>query len=100
MSNTFVLQQALQAFNFSDKEAVIYLATLELGKGTASQIGRKAQINRSTTYVILDILINKGLVNMLGKEPKQEYVAEPPTKLVQLMRTVVEQDQDNLKQVQ
>lgn len=76
------LKLSLQALGFSEKEATVYVAILELGKGTVSQISRKASINRTTGYEILDSLINKGIVNLSGKEPKAEYAVEPPETLV------------------
>jgi len=68
----------LQSFGFSEKEATVYIALLELGKGTVTQISGKAGINRTTGYDILSSLANKGLVTISGKEPKSEYAAEPP----------------------
>ncbi|HEY4495767.1 MAG TPA: helix-turn-helix domain-containing protein [Candidatus Paceibacterota bacterium] len=76
------LKLPLQTLGFSEKEANVYIALLELGKGTVSQISRRAGINRTTGYEILDYLINKGLVNLSGKEPKSEYAVEPPELLV------------------
>ena len=78
------LQQSLKNLNFTEKEAKVYLAALELGKGTVSQISRKADINRTTGYDVLDSLVTKALVNISGKEPKQEYVAETPDKIIKL----------------
>jgi sugar-specific transcriptional regulator TrmB len=75
------LKNSLKELGFPEKEANVYLAILELGKGTVSQISRKADINRTTGYDILDSLVNKGLVSVSGKEPKQEFVAESPDKL-------------------
>jgi len=79
------LKKSLEMLNFAEKEAQVYLALLELGKGTVSEISRKAGINRTTGYDILDTLISKGLASISGKEPKQEYAAESPeiiTKMV------------------
>ncbi len=70
----------------SEKEATVYVALLELGRGTVAQIGRKAGINRTTGYDILDSLANKGLVNVSGKEPKSEYIAEPPEAVVRYLK--------------
>ena len=75
------LQEALIEIGLSDKEAGVYLGLLELGKGTVSEISRKANINRTTGYDILDSLSAKGLVSISGKEPKQEYSAEKPERL-------------------
>lgn len=91
------LLQALLTLGFSDKEASVYLALLQLGKGTVSEIGRKAQINRTTGYDILDSLVSRGLARISGKEPKQEYVAEPPDKILKLLEEQTKRDQEQLQ---
>jgi len=100
MANIYQLQQTLTALNFTDKESRVYLALLDLGKGTASQIARRAGLNRSTAYVILDILDSKGLANMLGKEPKQEYMAESPKKILDYFKNKIEGDKKNLSRAE
>lgn len=72
--------------NFSEKEADVYLALLELGKATVSVIARKAGLNRTTGYHILDSLTGKGLVSVSGSEPLQEFVAESPDKITELLQ--------------
>lgn len=79
------IKQLLKESGFLDKEIVIYLTILELGRGTVSEISRKAGINRSTGYVILDSLASKNLVSISGKEPKQEYVALSPSNLIEYL---------------
>jgi sugar-specific transcriptional regulator TrmB len=76
------IEQLLKDSGFLDKEIALYLTILELGRGTVAEISRKAGINRSTGYVILDSLAGKNLVSISGKEPKQEYVALSPSNLV------------------
>ena len=78
MDQSKELPTTLHTLGFSTKEATVYVALLELGTGTVTQIARKAGINRTTGYDILDSLAAKGIVNVTGKEPKQEYAAEPP----------------------
>lgn len=80
-TSTLALQKALLGIGFSDKEASVYLALLELGQAPVSKIARKAKINRTTGYVILGNLSNKGLVSISGKEPKEEYMTESPEKI-------------------
>lgn len=83
MDNNFLpLKTALLSLGFAEKEANVYLMLLELGKGTVSEIASRAEINRTTGYDILSRLVNYGLVSISGKEPKQEYVAESPDKVV------------------
>lgn len=80
----------LESLGFSDKESAVYIALLALDRATVSQISRKANVNRTTTYVILDSLISKGLISMSGKEPKQEYYAEPPETLTSYLEREAE----------
>ena len=72
----------LNELGFSPKESRVYLAILELGRATVSEIARKSAINRTTGYDILNTLVNKGLVIISGKEPKQEYTAPSPDKIL------------------
>lgn len=70
--------EQLLTLGFADKEVAVYMALLSLGKGTVTEITRKAGINRTTGYDILDALVAKKLISVSGKEPKQEYAAESP----------------------
>ncbi|MFH1089794.1 MAG: helix-turn-helix domain-containing protein [Candidatus Uhrbacteria bacterium] len=79
------LKNFLLSLAFSEKETNVYLALLTLGKGTVSEIARQAEMNRTTGYDILSKLVNYGLVSVSGKEPKQEYVAESPDKVVNFL---------------
>lgn len=79
------IEQLLKDSGFLDKEIAIYLTILELGRGTVAEISRKAGINRSTGYVILDSLVGKKLVKISGKEPKEEYAALSPANLVEYL---------------
>jgi HTH-type transcriptional regulator, sugar sensing transcriptional regulator len=84
--------------NFSEKEADVYLSLLELGKGTVSMIARKAGLNRTTGYHILDSLAGKGLVSISGKQPLQEFVAESPEKITELLQKKFDEYQKYLNQ--
>ena len=82
---------ALDNFGLSLKEARVYLALLELGKATASQIADWAKINRATTYVALEDLISQGLIRTYYLGKKRLFVAENPQQLVQLAENNKEQ---------
>ncbi len=87
----------LQSFGFSQKEVIVYVALLELGRGTVRQISSKAGINRTTGYDILGSLANKGLVTVSGKEPKSEYAAEPPEAITTYLKKVAEETAEHIK---
>lgn len=91
------LEQALLVLGFPDKDVRVYLALLELGQGTVSEITRHAGLNRTTGYDILDTLLNQGLVSISGKKPKQEYIAESPVKIIQYLEQQKKDNEERLK---
>jgi sugar-specific transcriptional regulator TrmB len=79
--------EQLRKFGLTHKEAMVYLATLNLGEASpVSTIARKAGIHRTTTYDILETLEKRGLV--LGTKNKQYhyYRAHPPDRLAAYLR--------------
>ncbi len=72
------IKEALQTLGLSDKESAVYLALLQLGRGSAYSIAAKSGLKNPTTYVILDELIKKGLVQRVPRVRKQLYVALSP----------------------
>ncbi len=65
----------------SEKEAKVYLASLELGPATATQISQKAGVNRATTYVQIESLMKGGLVSTFEKNKTTLFAAESPEAL-------------------
>lgn len=76
----------LQEIGLSEKEARVYLATLELGQETVQNISKAADVNRATTYVILGSLQKKGIVTVFEQGKKTVYIAEGPTSLYNIIR--------------
>src|SRR3989344_4169856 len=93
------LIKTLEYIGFSEKEVLVYLALLSLGKGTVTEISRRAGIIRPTGYHILSSLESKELVKVSGKEPKQEYVAESPDAIENLLLKKIESDQARVKEI-
>lgn len=75
----------LRNFGLSEKEAKVYVATLELGKATVQDIARKANVNRATTYVQLESLKNRGLVSKISTDKKTFFMSEPPENVQKLI---------------
>lgn len=72
----------LKNLGFSDNEAKVYLAALETGLAAAQDIADKAKLKRTTTYSVLDVLVEKGFILKTQKEGKNRYVAESPDNLI------------------
>src|ERR1035437_5800588 len=99
-SNDSNLEEILVKSGLSPNEVKVFLALLSLGRGTVSKITRKAGLNRTTGYDVLDSLTAKGLISISGKEPKQEFVAESPDKIVILLQNNMVQAEKNFSDVQ
>ncbi len=76
------IQEALQAYGFSQKETQVYLTCLELGTTTANEIANRADINRSTTYDLLKALIEKGIASKVSRNNKTQFEVVGPEHLL------------------
>ncbi len=76
------LENELTKFGLSSKEAKIYLTLLSSGRGIVSDISKQAKINRSTAYVLLESLIQKGLVSISEDSLIKIYNAVSPERLL------------------
>ena len=68
----------------TDLEIKVYLACLE-GPLTIQELAKKANLNRSGTYRIIEGLINKGLLAKEIKQRGQRILAEHPRKVLQIL---------------
>lgn len=89
------LYKELQKIGLNEKEAKVYLALLELGRASVLRISKKAGLKRPTVYLILDSLIEKGLIILMPKEKKNFYIAEKPLKFLDLLK----EREKNLKEL-
>lgn len=72
-------------FGLTEKEAKVYVTLLELGVSFVTDIAHTSNVNRSSVYVILEELLNKGLVSICEEKNKIQYKAEPPERLIQML---------------
>ncbi|MDD5083832.1 MAG: helix-turn-helix domain-containing protein [Candidatus Moranbacteria bacterium] len=97
-----MIGKELQSVGLHEKEAKVYLAALELGKGTAQQISLKSGLKRPTTYVVIEDLMQQGLISSFYEGKKQYFVAENPERLVDMLqkqRQEVSKKEDQLKMI-
>ncbi len=77
--------EELQEFGLNEREAKIYLQVLKDQGETASTIAKRTKINRTTTYLELNNLIEKGLVSYIIKDKKRYFQAVEPEKLIEIL---------------
>ncbi|OGM92595.1 hypothetical protein A2333_01750 [Candidatus Wolfebacteria bacterium RIFOXYB2_FULL_49_7] len=90
-----MLTKNLQKIGLNEKEAKVYLASLELGEANIQRIAKKAGIKRTTAYDILASLKEKGLISTVKKDKRFYYYAENPSSLM----ADLEEKQEALKKI-
>ncbi len=93
------LKQLLEQLGLENYEPQVYLTALRLGTSPASTIGKKADINRSSTRFTCEQLVKKQLMSISQKANTKLYTAEPPEKLhllLDIQREALEKKQDQL----
>jgi len=94
------LAAKLQTIGFTDKQAKVYVAALFLGPSPVQKIAQQADVNRATAYVILDELMEMGVVSESTIGKKTVYVAEPPEaieRFLDSMQKGIQARKDELK---
>lgn len=91
-----VFESELKKLGLKDKEAAVYLASLQLGPAPVQTIARKAKVVRATTYVVLEALMKDGLVTKYKEGKKTLFSAEPPGQLLRL----IERERETLSEKQ
>lgn len=79
--NSPLFKQLLN-FGLSEKEIKIYLALLELETASVSAVARHSGVNRSSAYVVLERLMEKGLAGISGGKVIRHYIAASPETLL------------------
>jgi len=85
-----MLSETLKNYWFSNREAKIYLACLELWSSIASSIARKTWENRVTTYSILKELVSRWIANELEKNWVKYFSAISPEELLRIEEQKIE----------
>jgi len=77
------LASRLQQFGFSEKEANVYLAAVDRGRGTPSDIAADADVSTSYVYDICDTLEREGLVTVDNHRTPTEIRATKPSEVLE-----------------
>lgn len=74
--------QLLKNTRLSEKQAMVYLALIQLGAATAAEAAKEAGLKRSITYVVLGELLATGYANIVPDgSAVRRYVATDPAVL-------------------
>lgn len=81
------LEKELVHLGLSEKEAMVYLAAIQLGPSPVQKISQRSKVNRATTYVIIESLMEMGLMSKYDEGKKTFFVAEKPERLIDYFET-------------
>ncbi|HBE90036.1 MAG: hypothetical protein A3E37_03430 [Candidatus Andersenbacteria bacterium RIFCSPHIGHO2_12_FULL_46_9] len=93
------LATVLEQAGLTKKQAVVYLATLELGRVSVGHIAYKAGIKRPTTYVILAELQQAGLIEVIPRGTTTLYQAMDPALILERLNRQTALFKDTLPQL-
>ncbi|MDR2541028.1 MAG: hypothetical protein LBD11_04540 [Candidatus Peribacteria bacterium] len=77
-----MLTQLLQYYDFTEREAKVYLAGLSLGSAPGSTIARHAGEKRVTVYAILKELLKRGIFTSIVRDDVTYFAPISPEQLV------------------
>jgi sugar-specific transcriptional regulator TrmB len=80
------LLNELQNLGLSDKEARVYVASVQIGSAPMQKIAKLANVNRATTYVLVESLMKRGLMTSVTKGKKRYFQAEQPERLLEIIQ--------------
>lgn len=84
------INDQLSQLGFTDKEADIYLALLELGSGSIVEISKKSGIKRTTVYEIINSLLEKSLIAISARKQRKVFIPINPSKLLAISQKKLE----------
>jgi len=96
------IEPQLTKIGLKNKEIAIYLALLSFGKATVSDLARKININRTTIYSPLSVLIKKGFVYKILSKKTIYYSPENPTKIISILeaeKRKISSQQKNIEKI-
>jgi len=79
-----ILEQ-LESLDLNKKEAKTFLAVLEIGPASISDIAKRAKIKRPTAYYIIEELIKNGLIVKVPSGKRIFYKAVSPKKILTIL---------------
>jgi len=84
------IEEILKNIGFKDKKARVYRACLELGQANAQDVAKKAEVERTSVYAILEALEKEGLLSATIKKKTKYFLPAHPQKLIEILEGKVD----------
>ncbi len=93
-------EQVLHDFGLTKAEVQLYLTLLSIGEGTATELAKKTNTNRTFTYDRLKKLLGTGLVSYTVKDNKKYFKPAEPSQLLAILKEKEEQIKEVLPELE
>lgn len=80
------MNSTLKHLGFSDKEATIYLYLVNNQPQTAAELAKNLRESRTNIYMVLEKLVQRGVIANDDSEPVRRFAAVDPTSLQNLLK--------------
>lgn len=77
------MKEVLKKLGLENKEIVIYLSLLKLGKSNVNDIKKETNIERTNIYKILERLETKNFVTSIAENKTKKFIPAEPKRLVE-----------------
>ncbi len=88
-----MISDLLLKFGLGEKEIAVYTALIQRGKGTATELSRITDINRTTIYSVSRDLVNKGFIYEDPTTTPSTFIPLPP----QDLKTLIAREEQHLQ---
>ena len=90
------MEKDIEKLGLSEKEAVVYLTVLKLGKASITEIARASSLKRSTTHLAVESLVMLGLFSETRSNKRRAISAVHPRRLLELANFRAHQIEDKM----
>ncbi|MDO8489981.1 MAG: helix-turn-helix domain-containing protein [bacterium] len=84
------IHNTLAKLDLSEHQSAVYFALLQMGSGSIMDVAKRSGLKRTTTYSILDGLVQKGFASVNKKNAHREYIAEDPRRLPEILNIEIQ----------
>ena len=90
------MDKILEKIGLSDKESKVYMASLEQGEASITELARASGLKRTTAHLAVSQLIMLGLLSEIVKGKRRAVAPVHPRRLLEIARLRANQVEDHL----
>lgn len=96
----FNIKECLLSIGLTEEEIIVYIATLQADNETVLKIAQNTGIPRTTVYLLIESLMQKGFIRETAEGKKKQYIPASPDKIVSYVTAKKQQFAEIASQLQ